>query len=73
MDRNAQEEEEKKVNFKRICEETSLHGWKFIYFKNSQPCHAAFWIIVILSVIVLSVLSILSYSILFYYTGCSDI
>ena len=25
------EEEESKINFQQICEETSLHGWKFIY------------------------------------------
>ena len=48
------EREQKKINFQQICEETSLHGWKFIYFKNSQPCHVAFWILVILSVIALS-------------------
>ena len=54
MYRNDQEEEEeKKVNFKRICEETTLHGWKFIYFKN-KCSHAVFWIMVILSVMVLS-------------------
>ena len=55
------EEEEKKINFQQICEETSLHGWKFIYFKKSQPCHAASWIVVILSVIVLSGIIIKDY------------
>ena len=55
------EEEEKKINFQKMCEETSLHGWKFIYFKNSQPCHAAFWIMVILSVIALSGIIIRDY------------
>ena len=53
MYRQAQAEQ-KNINFQQICEETSLHGWKFIYFKNSQPCHVAFWIMVILSVIALS-------------------
>ena len=55
------EDEEKKINFKKICEETSLHGWKFIYFKNSKPCHAAFWIMIIFSALVLSGIIIRNY------------
>ena len=46
-------EEENKVNFKRICEETSLHGAKFIFFKKSWVV-ASFWILVILTMIALA-------------------
>ena len=48
------ENNEDKITFQTICQETSLHGWKFIYFKKSQPFHVIFWVLVILSVTVLS-------------------
>ena len=42
-----------KVNFKRICEETSLHGAKFIFFKKSWVV-ASFWIFVMLTMFALA-------------------
>ena len=53
MYRKAKEEEDK-ITFQQFCKETSLAGWKFIYFKNCQPLHAAFWVLVILSMITAS-------------------
>ena len=48
------ENDEDKISFQKICQETSLHGWKFIYFKKSQPFHVILWVLIILSVTVLS-------------------
>ena len=37
----------KGVKFQNFCQETSLHGWKFLYFKKFEPCQAAVWILAI--------------------------
>ena len=46
-------EEKFTVNFPQFCQETSLHGWKFFYYKKFHPCQVLFWILVISSMVAL--------------------
>ena len=38
---------DKGVKFQNFCQETSLHGWKFLYFKKFEACQAAIWTLAI--------------------------
>ena len=46
-------EEKFTVNFSQFCQETSLHGWKFFYYKKFHPCQVLFWILVIFCMVAL--------------------
>ena len=46
-------EEKFTVNFSQFCHETSLHGWKFFYYKKFHPYQFLFWILVIFSMVAL--------------------
>ena len=43
--------DDKGVNFQNFCQETSLHGWKFLYFKKFEACQAAIWTLAICTAI----------------------
>ena len=42
---------DKGIKFQNFCQETSLHGWKFLYFKKFEACQAAVWTLAISSAI----------------------
>ena len=38
-----------KITFKDFCEQTSLHGWNFLLFRNFKSRHVMFWTFIIIS------------------------